>query len=583
MVSKRSHCAIIALVLTWLVLQPAIGGTIASSNRSSSQTFFVASISINSPPDLTFENGSLNELIRWSPDAPNPKNYSVTRDGEVYRRGIWTGSDITVFLNHLYVEDLLDEPSEVPSDFVFNCTVFNQDDESAWDVVIVHVIPDESAPIIAQPDNITYEEGSFGHEIKWNITETNPDFFNITRISNEPTSNETVILSDEWDGDNITINVDGLNASRWYIYTLFVNDTLGYNSTSSVNVTVVLDLTAPTVSDPGSIEFEFGSIGEEIRWEAYDSNPKNYSIFVWIHFNNTLYGNLTKPLHAPMNVSTSNWTFTEPLGEPIIYDLDFLFLGNYTFQIILFDDFDRSVNNTVNVTIYEDIRAPIIDSISEFEYEEGYTGYSINWSAEETNPRSYNLTRNQQVLMNGTWRGENISISVDGLEVGVYVYNLTLKDFFNQTSFAVVTLTVMPDAHLPLLSEIQAIQSYSTLTANNLTIQAYAWDINRIRNITVEWYTVDETQSEIVAMMHESNDFYSAHIGQFSHGDVVYYRVVAEDNSSVRNVYDTGWLQYEITPMTQPGLPLAFSVAILILGGLSTVIILSLYFRTRTR
>ncbi|MFX1473625.1 MAG: hypothetical protein ACFFBM_14045, partial [Promethearchaeota archaeon] len=518
MVSKRKQGAIVALVLTWLVLQPTIGGPLASRPLSGSQTFFVASISINSPPDLTFENGSLSELIRWSPTATNPKNYSITRDGDVYRQGTWTGSDITVFLNHLYDEGLLDEPSEVPSDFVFNCTVFNEDDESAWDVVVVHVIPDEAAPIIAQPENISYEEGSFGHEIRWNITETNPDFFNITRISNEPTSNDTVILSDEWDGDNITINVDGLNASRWYLYTLFVNDTLGYNSTSSVNVTVVLDLTAPTVSDPGNIEFEWGSIDQRIRWMAYDSNPKNYSINVWIRYNDTQYGNLSLPLHAPTNVSSTNWTFSEPTGGPIEFPLDYLYLGNYTFQIVLFDDFERSVNNTVNVTVYEDTRAPIIDSISDFEYEEGYTGYSLEWSAEETNPRSYSLTRNGEVLLNGTWLGENISISIDGLEVAVYVYNLTLKDFFNQTSFAVVTLTVGPDAHHPLVSEVQAIELYSTPTTTNLTVQAYAWDINRIRNITVEWYTGDGTETEVVEMMHESNDFYSAHLGEFSNG-----------------------------------------------------------------
>ncbi|MFX1331978.1 MAG: hypothetical protein ACFE9W_10490 [Promethearchaeota archaeon] len=583
MVSKRKQGAIVALVLTWLVLQPTIGGPLASRPLSGSQTFFVASISINSPPDLTFENGSLSELIRWSPTATNPKNYSITRDGDVYRQGTWTGSDITVFLNHLYDEGLLDEPSEVPSDFVFNCTVFNEDDESAWDVVVVHVIPDEAAPIIAQPENISYEEGSFGHEIRWNITETNPDFFNITRISNEPTSNDTVILSDEWDGDNITINVDGLNASRWYLYTLFVNDTLGYNSTSSVNVTVVLDLTAPTVSDPGNIEFEWGSIDQRIRWMAYDSNPKNYSINVWIRYNDTQYGNLSLPLHAPTNVSSTNWTFSEPTGGPIEFPLDYLYLGNYTFQIVLFDDFDRSVNNTVNVTVYEDTRAPIIDSISDFEYEEGYTGYSLEWSAEETNPRSYSLTRNGEVLLNGTWLGENISISIDGLEVAVYVYNLTLKDFFNQTSFAVVTLTVGPDAHHPLVSEVQAIELYSTPTTTNLTVQAYAWDINRIRNITVEWYTGDGTETEVVEMMHESNDFYSAHLGEFSNGVVVHYKVVAEDNSSARNVYDTGWLQYKITSMTRPGLPLAISVVVAIIGGLSTIIILSLYFRTRRR
>ncbi|MFW9968045.1 MAG: hypothetical protein ACFFEA_12900 [Candidatus Thorarchaeota archaeon] len=581
MLTTRKHSVIIALILTWLVLQPAIGGTLAIDTPSQSKSYSVASISIDDSPDLTFENGSLNEVIHWSPESPNPKNYSITRDGEVYRQAPWSGSDITVFLNHLYVEDLLDEPSEVPSDFVFNCTVFNQDEESAWDVVIVHVILDEAAPIIAQPENITYEEGSFGHEIRWNITESNPDFYNLTRKSNEPTSNDTVMMSGDWDGDNITINVDGLNATHWYIYTLFVNDTLGFNSTSSVNVTVVLDLTDPTVSNPGNIAFEFGSVGQEIQWDAYDSNPKNYSISVWILYNNTQYGNLTQPLHAPMNVSTSDWTFSEPQGGSITYDLDYLFLGNYTFQIVLFDIYDRTVNNTINVTIYEDIRAPIIDAISEFEYEEGYTGYSLNWAAEETNPRSFNLTRDGEVLLNGTWRGENISISVDNLDVGLYLYNLTLKDFFNQTSFAVIQLTVTADAHLPLVNEVQTIQTYATPSANNLTIQAYVWDINHIRNITVEWHTGDEAEKEVVEMTLESNDFYSGHLGQFSHGIVVYFKVIAMDNSSVRNVFDTGWLQYEITPMTEPGLNPAISAVIAILGVLSTLAVLSIYFRTR--
>ncbi|MHA2310474.1 MAG: hypothetical protein ACXADF_03205 [Candidatus Thorarchaeota archaeon] len=583
MVSKRKHKVIVALILAWLVLQPAISGNLTNETISQSKSFVIASISIDSPPDLTFENGSLNEVIRWFPDATNPKNFSVTRDGTVHREGPWTGNEITVFLNHLYVDDLLDEPSEVPSDFEFNCTVFNDDEESAWDVVIVHVIADVAAPIIAQPGNITYEEGSFGHEIRWNITETNPDFYNLTRVSNEPTSNNTIMISGDWNGDNITINVDGLNASRWYVYTLFVNDTIGFNSTSSVNVTVVLDLTAPTVSDPGAIEFEFGSIDQEIRWDAYDSNPKNYSITVLIQFNNTQYGNLTKPLHSPMNVSTSNWNFTDPEGGPIVYDLDYLFLGNYTFLIVLFDINDRMVNNTINVTIYEDIRAPIIDSISTFEYEEGFTGYSLNWTAEETNPRSLNLTRDSEVLLNGTWRGENITISIDGLDVGTYVFNLTLRDFFNQTSFAIVTLIVTPDAHLPLVNEVQALQAYATPEANNLTIQAYVWDINRIQSITVEWHTGNDTDIKVADMILETDDLYSAHLGQFRHGVVVYYKVIAVDNSSVGNVFDTGWLEYEVTPMTQPGLPLAITVVVVILGGLSTLILLSIYFRTRTR
>ncbi|MFX0108792.1 MAG: hypothetical protein ACFE7R_10930, partial [Candidatus Hodarchaeota archaeon] len=463
------------------------------------------------------------------------------------------------------------------------CTVFNEDEESVWDVIIVHVIPDERAPIIDPLDNITYEEGSFGHYINWNITESNPDFFNITRVSNEPTKNDTVIDSGDWDGSNFSINVDGLNATRWYLYTLFVNDTIGYNSSSTVNVTVLLDLTAPALTSPGNITFEFGADNQEIRWHIYDSNPDNYSIEVIILGSDTSYGNLSAPLHHPENVTKENWTLIEPLGDDLVYNLDDIYLGNYTFTLVLWDIFGRNTTDVLNLTIFEDIRAPIINSSGPVVYEEGYTGYNINWSAEESNPRFYNLTRDGEMLQNGTWRGENISVGVDGLDVGTYMYNITFNDYFNQTASYIVIVTVEPDAHLPLISSVQVIQSFETLTENNLTVQAYAWDLNRIRNITVEWYTTSEDEAELMDMTSQGNDMFVSNIGKFKHGLEVHYRVTAIDNSSVRNEETTGWLIYEVTPMRDQGINPLFGAAVIILGALATIVVINIYFRTRTR
>ncbi|UCH04767.1 MAG: hypothetical protein JSW05_01015, partial [Candidatus Thorarchaeota archaeon] len=464
------------------------------------------------------------------------------------------------------------------------CTVFNDNDESVSDTVLVGVIWDESAPIIEQPADIEYEEGSFGHVILWNITESNPDYYNITRTSSDPASNNTVIEEGNWLLADISISVDDLNATHWYLYHLFVNDTFGRNATSSVNVTVVPDLTDPVATGHGNLSFEFGEADHEISWYVYDSNPQNYTVNVTIIDEDTGYGNSSDPLmHSPQDVVVTSWALTDPEGDNVTYSLDNVFLGNYTFKITLFDEFGRNATHSLNVSIYKDIRAPTIDSPASFSYEEGHTGYSLEWSAEDNNPLSHNLTRNGELLLEGIWRGENISIGVDGLSVGVYQYEVTFTDFFNQSSSAIVTVTVLADAVAPIVDHVQMIQAYSTLSQNNISVQAYAWDLNGIVNIKVEWYTTNESSIEEMDLTLFGNDLYEAHLGRFQHADVIHYRVTAKDNSSVQNEFSIDWREFEVTPLTDEGLPLPLTVIIAVFGGLSTLVEVVLYFRTRTR
>ncbi|MFW9800533.1 MAG: hypothetical protein ACFFD9_08855 [Candidatus Thorarchaeota archaeon] len=584
MASHRRRIAICAAVLSWLVVLPALSGVFVTNQTAPAKDFAIAAPTIDSPPDLTFENGSLGETIVWHPSDASPKNYTITRNGTVYEEESWAGEDIVVFLNHLYFEDFLDEPSEIPAHFVFECTVFDQNEESVSDTVLVNVIPDESAPIIDQPDDIEYEEGSFGHEIEWNIQESNPDFYNVTRLSSDPSSNNTVIEAGDWQFINISISVDGLNATHWYFYTLFVNDTLGRNSTSSVNVTVVPDLTAPTVTGPGNISFEFGESGHEITWQVFDSNPENYSINVVILYNNTEYGDVSDPLiHSPQNVTKANWSLVNPLGDNVTYSLDDVFLGNYSFTIMLLDIFGRNSTHSLNVTIFEDVRAPIISSPDSVLYEEGYTGHTLEWSAEENNPLSYNLTRNGELLLNGAWAGANITVNVDDLSVGTHDYRVAFTDFFNQSSSSVVVVTVQADSQDPVVDQVQVIQSYSTPVANNITIQAFAWDLNGIGNITVEWYIADESDIDVMDMSPQGNDMYESRLGRFDHNVVIHYRVTAKDNSSVQNESVTEWSEFVVTPQAREGLPLALFAAVMVFGALSTLVVVALYFRTRTR
>jgi hypothetical protein len=601
MVRTRLGHLVIGIVLALLILSPymiAVPNNVNQRILEKHESFAEVPV-IDNPPDLLFENGSKGETITWNASDPNPKNYTIYRNDEEIESDEWDGEEITVNLNHLYSENLT---HTLPVSFIYRCQVFNMDNESVSDEVNVTVIADVVAPIISQVQfdeelvnvtvgviaNFSYEVGSFGHEVEWNITETNPHWYNITRISNETTSNDTIIESSEWTGENISINVDNLNSTRWYAYTLWVNDTLGYNSSSTVNITIYPDLTPPTISSPDDIIYEYGSYGpaldHDIVWEAYDSNPASYEIEVIIHYNDTSYGNLTNDqFHGPGNVTLDPWNFTEPEGQDITYDVTFFYVGNYTFTITLFDKIGLNTTDSLNVTIYRDERAPVVNATNDFNYEEGYTGNYLNWSAEESNPRFYNLTLNGDVVMNGTWRGENLSIIADGLDVGQHVYNMTLTDFFNRSISLVTRVTVDPDSHFPLIHQIRILQSYSTEITNNITLTVYCWDLNRIRNITVTWYTEENETENTLDMNPDQNDFYIAQLGEFDHGAIIYYQISAIDNSSVNNEEITELHSFEVTRLEPEDTPALLWGGLLILGLLSTLVILILYFRTKTK
>ncbi len=537
----------------------------------------IAEISIEDVKDIGIENGTRGERIVWNATAEEPKNFTITRDGDVYDSGDWDGGLLTVDLDHLYEQNLT---YSLNVTFTFVCTVFNQANESASDAVDVTVYPDERPPIITAPDDFEYEEGSFGHEIQWNITESNPDFYNITRQSNQETDNFTIVESGDWDGSNITINVDGLNASYWYAFTLSVNDTLGFNATSTVNVTVYPDLSDPELSSAEDIAYEFGAKGNSISWFAYDSNPSNLSLTVYIHYINETYGNATN-LHTPQNF-TADWSFDSPKGDNITFTLDYLYLGNYTFELTVFDLYGRNASDSANVTVFRDLRAPIVTTNDSFSYEEGFTGYSIVWSAEENNPKLFNLTLNGSVLQAGVWDGKNITASADGLSVGPHTFNLTLVDYFNQTTISLVGVTVTPDSILPTVGQFQVLQAYASPGMTNMSVQAYVWDLNDVRNVTLEWGT-DPSNPANKSMDRISNDFYYASVGAYPVGTKVWYRVVAVDNSTQKNAFATEWTVIEIRDLQSPKTPAILWGTVLALGVVSSLVLLSIYFRTKTR
>ncbi len=85
---------------------------------------------------------------------------------------------------------------------------------------------------------------------------------------------------------------------------------------------------------------------------------------------------------------------------------------------------------------------PVIDQPADITYEEGSTGHNITWQASDAEPSGYKVTRNETLLESDSWAGDNITINVDGLAIGVYLYTCTVNDTIGQSASDTVMVTV---------------------------------------------------------------------------------------------------------------------------------------------
>ncbi len=522
-------------ILLLIVLVLPVVYTISGAAYSNGNNFIISDAPIiNHPADISYEVGSTGHFITWNATDPAPKSYNITRNGTLLLSTSWDGSPITVDVNGLDV-----------GTYIYTCTVMNENNETASDSVTVTVYPDTRAPIIVGNANITYEYGSEGNTIQWNITESNPDYYNITM-------NNTIVEEGPWDGSNISISVDGLTVGN-YTYMLWVNDTYGHYSTFNTTVIVVPDLTPPQITPSGNLTFEYGKKEQTIEWELYDSNPQSYNV--------TRNGSL---------IIDSTWTQDHYTVRLDVSPLD---VGNYTFVLFAYDQFGFTSNATIFVRIYPDVRAPVIASSGNITYEEGFTGYNITWYVDETNPSGYNITKDGEPYLNNTnWDGSNVTISIDNLPVGTHNFTIVMWDIFNQTSNQTTFVIVTPDSILPSISNVYVFQGKVSDTENAVSIQARVSDLNGIVYVKLH-YSLDNNNFTTVNMtlVEGTSHLYSYDLGKFHNGQTIYYYIEAMDNSSVHNIAQTSIKQITIQidePITMPGW---------IWGGLIVLALLSVF------
>lgn len=277
---------------------------------------------------------------------------------------------------------------------------------------------DFQAPSIDTPSDNIYELATTGNTITWHPSDYTPSHYNITR-------NGILVENGSWNGGDIVHDIVELYLGT-YDFVCSVNDTEGNNATSGTTVVTIEDTTNPSIDQPSDITYEAGMTGYTITWTPLDADPTDYSV-----------------TNLSILVVSDEWD-----GSPITVNVDGLVGGiTYIFNCIV-EDNSGNINNDVVFVFVEIEAAPTIDAPNDVSYEEGTTGSSITWHPDDLSPDTYTITRNGTSLGTVPWNGNDITVPVDGLSPGTYIYNCMVEDALGNSvnNTVIVTVTAQPSS-----------------------------------------------------------------------------------------------------------------------------------------
>ncbi|WP_371803869.1 BspA family leucine-rich repeat surface protein [Candidatus Lokiarchaeum ossiferum] len=371
---------------------------------------------VDHPTDITYAYESINNEIVWTVGDENPDEYRVDIDSSEYiALTSWSNGSLPVNIDGLSV-----------GSYNFTIIVYDIFGFMSIDTVILEVT-ETNAPNVDSPADVSYIAGNLGSNITWSVGDENPYQVKLFRDS-------VLIQQATWENGSIIINVDGLDEGS-YTYTIELIDWYGNSASDNVMVTVT-EANPPDIDSPDDVFYVVGTIGNNITWVAGDINPGVYEIY----------------LNGKLHQGESSWS-----NGSINFPVDGFEIGKYYFTIKLYDSFGNyAYDNVVVWSLRADFGEPEVSSPNDFSYEVGTTGHSINWTFSDQYPYLYTVHKDsEQIIPDSIWKNGSCSINVDGLEVGVYEFTISVMDESTNLVQDFVTVTVVPvgsDDGIPFVS-----------------------------------------------------------------------------------------------------------------------------------
>lgn len=134
------------------------------------------------------------------------------------------------------------------------------------------------------------------------------------------------------------------------------------------------------------------------------------------------------------------------IGDGTVANAVFLDFGEYPLEVKAINLYGFGLSGTFTVTVSDTI-APAIIGPDDFDYIAGQVGRAITWIPEDYDPASYSVALDGIEVQSGAWNStaENVTISVDGLSVGIHTFVVTFADGTGNTATDTVIVTVQSD------------------------------------------------------------------------------------------------------------------------------------------
>ncbi|MGQ4871730.1 MAG: MSCRAMM family protein [Candidatus Thorarchaeota archaeon] len=215
------------------------------------------------------------------------------------------------------------------------------------------------------------------------------------------------------------------------------------------------DVRDPVILGPGDVEFLVDTPNATITWHVEDEHPHQIRTYV--------NGDLT---------DMKTWTNS---SYDYVFNVTGFALGTYDVRVVAEDEAGNTASDEIKVRIYENI-TPVIAGPDDMEFLFSETGHYLRWNITEDHPDKYVITRDGEVAASGPINPltSQVSISLDGLNVGSHLFVITVNDTSGNAAQDNVTVTVLGDTTPPVF------------TYTPPTITYFRGDTNKRYNWTAE-------------------------------------------------------------------------------------------------
>jgi len=148
---------------------------------------------------------------------------------------------------------------------------------------------------------------------------------------------------------------------------------------------------------------------KEITWMINENNPKSFALY--------RNGSLVDSGELVTVNGTANYT----------RQMDDLVIGLYEYVLTVEDQLNLTHSLTTYVKVIDNT-ASEISRIGNYYTVAGNPNATITWEASDSNPGTYTITVNGELLADENWNGENIHLSMTGWAAGNYTVVLQVED-----------------------------------------------------------------------------------------------------------------------------------------------------------